>query len=143
MSDSDSHDKRDSYKNLTFCAWMGQHSWKEWNLLQQARSVATKKQIVFIPKLAQFIFNAIKQEIDPTHGSNIHNPSCILKTNIEDYDDTYWLHKFENNDLFIDVTDEEVNGLRKLMGSKWQDVGYNLCRDQAELEKKQLWKTDM
>eukprot|EP00961_Rhodomonas_salina_P183303 2474182-Rhodomonas_salina.1 len=143
MSDSDSHDKRDGHKNLTFCAWMGQHSWKEWK--QQARSDARKKQIVFIPKLAQFIFNAIKQEIDPTRGRNIHNPSRILKTNIEDYDDTYWLHKFEKNNLFIDITDEKVNGLqvRKLMVSKWQDVGYNLCRDQSELEKKQLWKTDM
>eukprot|EP00961_Rhodomonas_salina_P217589 2940375-Rhodomonas_salina.1 len=29
------------------------------------------------------------------------------------------------------------------MGSKWQDVDYNLCKDKDELEKKQLWKTDV
>eukprot|EP00961_Rhodomonas_salina_P049833 669627-Rhodomonas_salina.1 len=51
MSDLDSHNKGYCYNNLTFCAWMGQHCWKEWK--QQALLVATKKQIVFIPKLAQ------------------------------------------------------------------------------------------
>eukprot|EP00961_Rhodomonas_salina_P112350 1511992-Rhodomonas_salina.1 len=140
MSDLDGHERSDSHKSLTFCAWMGQHLWKEWK--QKARSVVTKKEISFIPKLEQFIFNMIKKEIDPSCGSNIHNPSWILKTNIKDYDDTFWQLHFENNDLFINITDEKVQGLRKLMGSKWQDVNYNLCKDKDELEKKQLWKTD-
>eukprot|EP00961_Rhodomonas_salina_P271870 3673420-Rhodomonas_salina.2 len=105
MSDSDGHERRDSHKSLTFCAWMGQHRWNEWK--QKARSVATKKEISFVPKLVQFIFDTIKKEIDPSRGCNIHNPSRILKTNIKDYDDAFWQLRFENNDLFINITDEK------------------------------------
>lgn len=122
---------------------MGQHSWKEWK--QQARSVATKKEIAFIPKVQQFIFDMIKPEIDPSRGRNLHNKGRIMKTNIEDYDDTFWQNKFETQEsgkLLLIVSDEKVQGLRKLMGSKWQDVKYNLCQDQAQLAQKQEWKID-
>eukprot|EP00961_Rhodomonas_salina_P031054 417903-Rhodomonas_salina.1 len=74
----------------------------------------------------------IKKEIDPSRDCNIYNPSLILKTNIEDYDDAFWQLRFENNDVFINITDEKVQGLQKLMGSKWQDVYYNPCKSKEE-----------
>eukprot|EP00961_Rhodomonas_salina_P119067 1602519-Rhodomonas_salina.1 len=116
MSDSESNDRQDSYKSLTFCSWMGQHSWKEWK--QQARSVATKKEIAFIPKVAQFIFDTIKKESDPARALNraIFNQNWVLKTSIKVYDDMFWQQRFENNDLFIMINDEKCVGLRKLMG---------------------------
>eukprot|EP00961_Rhodomonas_salina_P233669 3157866-Rhodomonas_salina.1 len=85
------------------------------------------------------------KESDPARAlkRDIFNQNWVLMTSIKDYVNAFWQHQFENNDLFIVINDEKCVGLRKLMGSKWQDICYNLCRNQAELERKQLWKTDM
>eukprot|EP00961_Rhodomonas_salina_P212541 2870541-Rhodomonas_salina.1 len=54
----------------------------------------------------------------------------VLKTSIDDYDDTSWKNEFEKGDFLNMIKAEKLDGLKKLLGhSKWNSKSANLASE--------------